>query len=244
VHSIIHYYGKITGEVCNLPYPDKPFTTRIVLSLMDRLGRSISGIRGYHLFTDRYYSSVDLAKEFDKRECYTTGTIIAGRVGNPKTVRQEALKKMKCGDISGYRNGNILVMGWKDKRVVLMISTYHDTSMEKVVTVQKGGQQKEILKLVSLLDYTKYMGGVYHSDSYCAMYSFIRKSLKWCRKLFFWCLEVCIVNSYILYSFQKTQLGEKPMTHIGYRQALCESLVGEVRNLRKRSHRGSADSIE
>jgi hypothetical protein len=139
VHSIIPYYGKITGEVCNLPYPDKPFTTRIMLSLMDHPGLSISGIRGYRIFTNWYYSSVDLTKELEKRECYTTGTIIAGRVGNPKPVRQEALKKMKCGDISGYRNGNILVMGWKGKRVGLMISTYHDPSMGKVVTVQKGG---------------------------------------------------------------------------------------------------------
>jgi hypothetical protein len=38
--------------------------------------------------------------------------------------------------------GNVLIMGWKDKRVVLMMSTYHDTSMEKMVTTQKRGQQK------------------------------------------------------------------------------------------------------
>jgi hypothetical protein len=44
VHSIIPYYKKITGEACNLPYPDKPSTTRIVLSLMDRLGLSVTGI--------------------------------------------------------------------------------------------------------------------------------------------------------------------------------------------------------
>jgi hypothetical protein len=149
---------------------------------------------------------VNLAKELNKRECYTTGTIIAGRVGNPKPVRQRALKKMKFGDISGYRNGNILVMGWKDKTVVPLYPRIM-TSMEKVVTVQKGGQQKEILKPVCVLDYTKYMGGVDHSDHYCATYSFICKFLKWWRKLLFWCLEVCIVNSYILYCFQKAQLG-------------------------------------
>jgi hypothetical protein len=89
---------------------------------------------------------VDLAKELGKRECYTTGIIFTGRVGNQKPVRRVTLNKMKCGDTSGYRNGNNLVMGWKDKRVVLMVSTYHDTSMEKVVSVQKEGQQKEILK--------------------------------------------------------------------------------------------------
>jgi hypothetical protein len=47
VHSIIPFFGKITGEVCNLPYPDKPFTTRIVPSLMDCLGLTVSGIQGY-----------------------------------------------------------------------------------------------------------------------------------------------------------------------------------------------------
>jgi hypothetical protein len=37
VHSIIPNYGKRTGDVCNLPYSEKPFISRIVLSLMDRL---------------------------------------------------------------------------------------------------------------------------------------------------------------------------------------------------------------
>jgi hypothetical protein len=37
VHSIIPNYGKLTGDVCNLPYSEKPFISRIVLSLMDRL---------------------------------------------------------------------------------------------------------------------------------------------------------------------------------------------------------------
>jgi hypothetical protein len=36
------------------------------------------------------------------------------------------------------------MMGWKDKRVVLMIRMYHDVIMEKVLTIEKGGQQKEI----------------------------------------------------------------------------------------------------
>jgi hypothetical protein len=49
--------------MCNLPYSEKPFISRIVLSLMDRLGLSVSGTEGYHLFTDRYCSSVELAQE-------------------------------------------------------------------------------------------------------------------------------------------------------------------------------------
>jgi hypothetical protein len=56
------------------------------------------------------------------------------------------MKKLKSGDTCAYRSGNVLIMGWKDKRVVLMMSTYHDTSMEKTVTIQKGGATERYSK--------------------------------------------------------------------------------------------------
>jgi hypothetical protein len=37
VHGIIPNCGKLKSEACNLPYSEKPFTSRIVLSLMERL---------------------------------------------------------------------------------------------------------------------------------------------------------------------------------------------------------------
>jgi hypothetical protein len=53
-YSIIPNYGKITGDVCNLPYSENPvFISSIVLSLMDILGLSVSGIEGYHLLGNR-----------------------------------------------------------------------------------------------------------------------------------------------------------------------------------------------
>jgi hypothetical protein len=41
------------------------------------------------------------------------------------------MKKMKSVDTFAYRCGKVLLMGWKDTRAVLMMSTYHDTAMEK-----------------------------------------------------------------------------------------------------------------
>jgi hypothetical protein len=37
IHTIVPNYGKVTSDVCNLPYSEKPFISRIVLSWMDRL---------------------------------------------------------------------------------------------------------------------------------------------------------------------------------------------------------------
>jgi hypothetical protein len=58
VHSIISNYGKFTGNMCNLPYSEKPFISRIAHSLMNRQGLSVSDIEDYLLFIDIYYSSV------------------------------------------------------------------------------------------------------------------------------------------------------------------------------------------
>jgi hypothetical protein len=60
--SVIPNYGKLTSDEC---LSEKPFIIKIVLSLMDRLRLSVSGIEDYNLFTDRYYSSVQLAQELD-----------------------------------------------------------------------------------------------------------------------------------------------------------------------------------
>jgi hypothetical protein len=46
---------------------------------MDRLGLGAPCVEGYHLFTDRYYNSVNLAQELDNQKCHTTGTITAGK---------------------------------------------------------------------------------------------------------------------------------------------------------------------
>lgn len=79
------------------------------------------------------------------------------------------------------------------------------------------------------------MGAADCSYHYCATYDFIWKPLKWWRKLFFWCLKVLSVNSYILYCSQKAQMRLKPMPHAGCQRALAGNPAGDVSNL-MRSH--------
>jgi hypothetical protein len=39
----------------------------------------MSGVEGYHHFTDIYYSSVCFAQELNNQKCHSTNTIIASR---------------------------------------------------------------------------------------------------------------------------------------------------------------------
>jgi hypothetical protein len=95
--------------VRNLPYSEKPFISRIVLSL-DRVWLSVSGIEDYHLFSDRYYSSVELVQELDNWKCKYTfcfftlcpcGTNFSGKTSH--LVARQAFKnpwRPGCGTFS------------------------------------------------------------------------------------------------------------------------------------------------
>lgn len=51
----------------NIDQPDLLATTKIVLALIDKIENSYGNVEGFHIFTDRYYTSVQLAKELYKK---------------------------------------------------------------------------------------------------------------------------------------------------------------------------------
>ena len=90
-------------------------------------------------------------------------------------------------------------------------------------------QPKE--KPVVVVDYNKYMLGVDKLDQLCSYYSFLHKSVKWWRKVFFWLLEVGVVNSYVIHKEQCAKQGKQQITHLGYRRALIDSLTEPLRRV-------------
>jgi hypothetical protein len=47
------------------------------------------------------------------------------------------------------------------------------------------------------------MGGVDRADHYYSSYGYLKKSLKWWKKLYFWILEISLVNSFHLYNMRQ-----------------------------------------
>ncbi|MGH0129175.1 UNVERIFIED_CONTAM: hypothetical protein FKN15_037615 [Acipenser sinensis] len=141
------------------------------------------------------------------------------------------------------KDNNVVVLGWKDKRLVLMLSTFHGSDCEKVQRTIKRGEIQELDKPSVICDYTSKMGAVDRADHYCASYAFTRKSLKWWRKMCFWLLEGAIVNTAILFNLMKVESGQLPIHHKTFRKDL---LVGNVCNpgSRKRGRPTSTDREE
>jgi hypothetical protein len=149
------YYGSQITQT--LPRPQTPFTTRIVLHLCDKLVNATANATGYHLYIDRFYTGCDLAAELLNKEYHVTGTIQQNRRDLPDTLTKKKLK-IKNHD-------KILALAWKDKRNVVMLSTWHN-SMQNMRTKVKNNVEEQFRKPVVICDYNKHMGGVDVSDQY------------------------------------------------------------------------------
>ena len=220
--GIIPYYGTFTTENLQLIRPDLPTSTRIPLHLYTMLLEKIPGAQGHHMFTDRYYTSYILAEELRKLKCHLTGTILKNRKNLPILIKKP---KFHNKSTVAYRKGNILVLAWKDKRVVTCLTNWDNAGLTTVKRILRGGVEINVKKPNVILNYIKYMGGVDRADQYASSYCFLRKSLKWWRKLFFWGLEISLINSYILYKATKEQRKERPISHLRYVKTIVKQLT-------------------
>ena len=148
------------------------------------------------------------------------GTAMKNRIDLPDSIRSPSFR-LANDEIVAFRSDRLLALGWRaaqKKKPVIMVST---ESCAKPTTVTSVATRRTSVKPKVVDDYNRSMNGVDRADQYTVYYSFIRKSVKWWRKLFFWLFEVTVVNSYILHCAHTSN----PMTHLQFRQSLVEALV-------------------
>ncbi len=81
-------------------------------------------------------------------------------------------------------------------------------------------------------------------DQLATYYHFMHRSVKWWRKVFFWLLEVIIVNSYVIHCEVAKKKKEKPLTHMKYRQTIISILSEGQLSRSSPPHRSTPHRIE
>ena len=108
----------------------------------------------------------------------------------------------------------------------------HNTSVTTVLKRSKGGREKRPLPCPTIIDdYNQYMGGVDLTDQNLSYYSMTtRRTLKWWKKVFWRFVDICIVNSWIIFRHNNPQSPIK--TQRLFRLRLIEELVQPLLDLR------------
>lgn len=181
--------------------------------------------KGYHLFTDNFYTSLRLAKALLKQNTYLTGTIRRNR----KEIPPEA-KKAIVGEAKYMAHENVLMCSFRDKKSkpnpVILISSNSDTN-SVTIKKKKGNFECEKTKPSMIDDYNKYMGGVDECDKMLYAYLDERRTLKYWKKVVFNIFGRMVLNSYILYVSNTTG---KKMNRLKFTSKIIDDIEKEWMN--------------
>ncbi|XP_064079451.1 piggyBac transposable element-derived protein 4-like [Macrobrachium nipponense] len=180
------YAGKDTQYMEK--YMNLPVSNRIVSSLIDPLLN-----KGYCLYTEDFYTSPTLADALADEKTDIVGTVRVTRKDVPAKIKGTKLKKGE--KVAEFRKKS-MVLKWKDKMEVCVLSTMHDDSMMKV----KSRRGKEMYKPKAVADYNANVGGGDLSDNLLVHFLTARNRLKKChRKVFRHLLDMSVLNCYVTY---------------------------------------------
>ena len=210
------YCGKgKTKSVLNARVLDKDstVTTKVVMGLLEMTNVLD---KGHFIYLDNYYTSYDLLQELAYRQTWAAGTVHKKRKHNLKAVENANLKQ---NETVCRRNGGILCIKWCDKRNVMVLTSIHEAV--HVVTHKRGKDGNFIKEPLAIHDYIMNLRGVDKSDQLIGYYSFLRKSVKWWKKLFVHLISMTILNMHILNKLY----GSEKLSHEEYMLYLANYLL-------------------
>ena len=230
VNGYVSEFSVYTGKVKDAP---GALGGNVVRALSENLQH-----KNYHLYIDNFSSSVALMINLLKLGLYSCGTLRVNRKGFPSDLKSMAKKGTSTrGESKTKQFKNVTVSVWQDTKPVVVIATNSDpTESTTVLRKLRDGTRKQFASPTAIDLYNKNnMGGVDFSDQMRGYYHFRLKCRKNYKYLFWFIINVAIVNAYILYT-KHTDLQRKNMKDFRVRLAL--GLIGDYCS-RKRPGRPS-----
>lgn len=183
-----------TGYICNMD---------IYTAEGKKLEETILSVLGpylgiwHHVYQDNYYNSTTIAESLLQNKTRVCGTIRENRGIPPHFKVQSSM--MNKGDVKICRKGDTLLLAWRDKRIIRMISTIHEASVSP--TKRKNRETGEnIPKPICITEYNKYMKGVDRADQFLSYYPILRKSMKWTKKVVLYLINCGLFNAFRVYN--------------------------------------------
>lgn len=219
VLSFDAYTGK-TEDTDLVAFANTTKIAKVVIYLMEQ-----AGAFGWchHLYMDNYYTSPQLFAELLERETYAAGTVRSTRAGLPKGLGEMTKKQktMEVKDVAWRRSvdGKMLALRFMDKRLVYFLSTIHAAFW---VSNTRNFHGDLIWRPQVTEDYNHHMLGVDKCDQLMKYYEFIRRSVKWSRKMFLHFLNMAVLNARILYGKHQHN---RDISHLEFRLQLAKELL-------------------
>lgn len=188
-------------------------------------------IKPVHLVFDNFFTSYRLLKILEKNNIHAYGTVRPNRKGFPD--QQMNNQSLARGESVTLSKGKITATKWMDNKQVSFMSNYHDPSIfEKTTRKNKDGSKSSVNCPSVVVDYNAKMMGVDLFDQLRERYAIGRRSRKWWHRIFDYLIDMCIVNSFVMYKLSRK--GNEKCDQLSYRLVLAKQLIGGFTSRKKR----------
>ena len=199
---------------------------RVVLNLVDNLDQSVQVVA-----FDNFFTTVRLMEELLKRGFHAIGTVRPCRRGLPPMLKEKS--KLDRGQHLYKTKKQIAAIKWQDKRPVTMLSTgYSPSETVQTQRTNKDGTKSSFSCPTAVAKYNEIMGGVDQFDQLRGCYAIGRRSVKWWHRIFFYLIDLAVVNSFILWRLSKNS--DQTYDQLSFRLRLARQLIGDFSSRKRR----------
>ncbi|KAJ2937731.1 hypothetical protein O0L34_g19124 [Tuta absoluta] len=188
-----------------------------------KLTRGIPRMMNHIVYFDNYYTSLPLMHYMMKEGIWCLGTVQLNWLGKScklPTKTKVMAKSVPRGsyeeNTTSYDGVEFSAVSWKDNKQVTLLSV--DKNEKKRVPVP-------CPKIIS--EYNAHMGGVDLMDSFLGRYRIKVKSRKWYMRIFYYLLDLYVINAWILYkkvSIRNNKSSSEILKLSDFRSELADSL--------------------
>lgn len=222
------YTGKDAGADNTVP-----LGTRVVTKLVESLYK-----RRHHVYMDNYFTSVGLFEHLQRKKTYATGTVRKDRRGLPVGIKTLAFKN--SGQMKKWqKGGRLMAVGWQEKkRQVNVLTSGSKTGNMQLRRPGKRGQPEQVYpKPVTIQDYTENFNAVDKIDQLRSYYGNAARANKWWKYVFWFLLDVTMINAYILQKSRPAGLigpVRRPMDHKTFHVMVARGLTAGFSSRKRR----------
>ncbi|XP_047103465.1 piggyBac transposable element-derived protein 4-like [Schistocerca piceifrons] len=153
---------------------------------------------------DNYFTTVRIKEELQSHGLYGIGTVRPNRKDLPDMLEKNS--KLSRGEFEFAVRSCVAAVKWQDSKPVRILSNYHNPKhVTTVLRRNKDGSRSEVFCPLAVAEHNKIMGGVDRFDQLPERYAVGSRSRKWWHRLFFFLVDLAVVNSYVMWKLQKTE---------------------------------------
>ena len=220
------YKGKDPEIEANIiPHALKFQAAKFVWKLLDGLPDH----QNFKIYFDNYFNSLELQAAILRRGIHSIGTIRANRLRGCILRSEAELKREGRGAVDSCfdTQNSIYVVRWYDRRAITLSSTFCST--EPIGTCNRWNKlnksQIELSCPKIVQESNSYKCRVDLFNMLNGLYRIDHRGKKWYRRVFFWALNLCTVNAWLLYRRHYSQYGATGKKSASFRDFVLEISV-------------------